>query len=169
MSDTAYIEQCLRERYRLPQWALFFEVPNAIGILTRRADAVAVSLDVHRRGQIIGFEIKASRNDWLRELKEPKKAASFAKRCHEFYIVAGADVVEKSEIPEPYGWIDPFSRGRKKKAVFNYAPKIDLDFMCILLRRAALTCEKYEAIRRVITSTAYDTRMFETNEREEER
>lgn len=166
MSTTTYIEQFMRRRYRLPQWALFFEVPNAIGISYRRADAIAVSLDVHTRGRVLGFEFKANRNDWLRELKQPEKAACFAEKCNEFYIVAPQDVVYKEEVPEPYGWLDPSRNRRIKIATLNHGNMLDLDLMCILLRRAALNCEKYEAIRRIIDSPVYDTRDFDKTEAE---
>jgi len=36
MSTTTYIEQFMRQRYRLPQWALFFEVPDTVRHYQRR-------------------------------------------------------------------------------------------------------------------------------------
>ena len=172
MSTTTYIEQFMRRRYRLPQWALFFEVPNAIGISYRRADAIAVSLDVHTRGRVLGFEFKVSRNDWLRELKQPEKAACFAEKCNEFYIVAPQDVVYRDEVPEKWGWWCPVTSKRLKKPAKNpddnlrteLISTLDLDLMCILLRRAALNCEKYEAIRRIVNSSVNHTRDFDTKE-----
>jgi hypothetical protein len=164
MSKNSFIEQFMRGRYRLPSWALFFEVPDCIGFSNRRADAIAVSIDIHTRGRILGFEFKANRSDWLRELKQPKKAACFAEKCNEFYIVASQEVIyDIKEIPEGYGWLDPYINRRRKKATQSES-NFDLEMMCILLRRAALMCEKYEAIRRIVDSPAYDTRDFDTKE-----
>jgi hypothetical protein len=111
--------------------------------------------------------VKRNRSDWLRELKQPKKAACFAEKCNEFYIVASQEVIySKEEIPEGYGWIDPlFNRCRKKTVPSEN--NLDLEMMCVLLRRAALTCEKYEAIRRIIDSSVYGTRDFDTKEQQE--
>ena len=161
------IEQYLRKRYRLPQWALFFEVPDKIGTnQTRRADAIAVSMK-ESPCRILGFEIKAKRSDWLRELKDPEKSACFADKCNQFYIVAPSDVVQYEEVPETYGWIDPYNdhRYKKKAHLFQRLDGQDkMEFLLVLLRRAALECEKYEAIRQIVTSSAYDTRMFAKSE-----
>jgi len=145
---TAAIARYLRERYYLPKYALFFEVPDKIGNdSTRRADAIAVQLDSPTH-DIIGFEIKASRSDWLRELKQPEKSALFAKQCNEFYIVAPHEVVYVDEIPQGYGWIIPGTSRWGRTAERNIVSEcMQRDLMYCLLRSAALTCEKYEKIR----------------------
>jgi hypothetical protein len=149
----------MRKQYRLPKWALFFEVPDKIGMdATRCADAIAVGMEPPHK--ILGFEFKISRSDWLRELKTPEKAARIAEGCNEFYIVAPSDVVNMDEIPAHYGWLDPgLCRPRKKAA--NVGIGSDVGLMRVLLRRAALIIEKYEAIRQIINSPTYDTRMFD--------
>ena len=167
MSRILTIEKFMRQRYRLPQWALFFEVPDSISVGSfRRADAIAVALDSRLRGKVLGFEFKVNRQDWLNELKQPEKAACFAVQCNEFYIVAPCDVVYADEIPENYGWLDPLAGRHLKKAAVSKESCLNVDLMCILLRRAALTCEKYDVIRRVISYNGSDTRNFETLENE---
>jgi len=90
---TKQIQKRLQERYRLPNWALFFEVTEKLGVnSTRRADAIAVSL-TESPCRILGFEIKVNRSDWLKELKNPDKSSKFINLCNEFYIVADRDVV----------------------------------------------------------------------------
>jgi hypothetical protein len=159
MNNKIMIEQYMRKIYRLPKWALFFEVPDKLGMhSTRRADAIAVGMNLPHK--ILGFEFKTNRSDWLKELKSPEKSACFAEKCNEFYIVAPADVVYYDEIPEPYGWINPDCIfPSKKSAKFNV--DFDIDFMFVLLRRSALIAEKYAKIYDIITSPVYDTRMFD--------
>ena len=163
--NTKQIEQYLRQRYRLPKWALFFEVPDKIasnsleGEVRRRADAIAVCMDSPQL-KIIGFEIKTSRSDWLRELKTPEKSAHFARGLNEFYVVAPANVVDRDEIPQRWGWLEPGKSGYSKKAT-HVITDTNVDLLIVLLRRAALMCEKYESIRQIIESPVYDTRMFD--------
>jgi hypothetical protein len=158
------IEQYLRRRYRLPQWALFFEVPDKIGAdKTRRADAIAVSMN-EEPCRILGFEIKAKRSDWLRELKDPEKSACFADKCNQFYIVAPSDVVQYEEVPKSYGWINPNAHWGRCSKRAEFFQRVDgqgkMEFLLVLLRRAALECEKFETIRQIVTSPVYDTRTF---------
>jgi hypothetical protein len=149
------LETCvryLRERYCLPHYALFFEVQDKIGLdMKRRADAIAVCLS---DGSTICFEIKVSRGDWIRELKQPEKSACFAEQCNEFYIVATSDVLHLEEIPEGYGWIDPLMSRKQKKAVRRDV-EVSNDLMAVLLRSAALTCEKYERVCEIVQSSLF--------------
>ena len=170
--NTQQIKHYLRQRYRLPKWALFFEVPDKIasnsleGEVRRRADAIAVCMEPRKYHgtddlyKTIGFEIKTSRSDWLRELKKPEKSAHFAQICNEFYVVALPNVVQMDELPPYWGWIEP-GKDRPRKKAGDFVLRSDVELLHILLRRAALTCEKYESIRQIIDSSVYDTRMFD--------
>jgi len=42
---------------------------------------------------LMGFEIKAGRGDWLRELKDPGKAEGIAAYCDQWWVVAPAEVI----------------------------------------------------------------------------
>lgn len=100
----------LLRRYTPPEWALFFEVANATGSNGRRyADALAMNLFPSKGLTIEGFEIKASRSDFLRELKEPWKAEeSWFPRCDRWWIViADPAIVKKDELPPTWGLLAP--------------------------------------------------------------
>lgn len=103
MSDR--IRAAMRSKYTSDGWALLFEVPNATGFSkSRSADAMAVSLWPSRGIDVYGFEFKASRSDWLRELKEPAKAEAFAVYCDYWTLcVTDKEVVKKSELPPKWG------------------------------------------------------------------
>lgn len=95
----------MRARYTAPEWAIFFEVANGPGSgLRRYADAIAMSLFPSRGLDVHGFEFKASRNDWLNELKKPEKADEIARYCdHWWLVVASKDIVKDGELPGPWG------------------------------------------------------------------
>lgn len=100
---TAKVELSLRNRYCEPEWLSFFEVTGDTG---RRADCIAINMFSSRGHKVIGFEIKASRQDWLKELKEGYKADFFYRHCDEWYVVeAKRDIVDKRELPPGWGLI----------------------------------------------------------------
>src|SRR3546814_15144887 len=73
--NTAQINAALRARFCAPEWALLFNVGNATGATQRRwADAVAMNLYPSRGLELPGFDVKASRSDWLLEPKQPDKS-----------------------------------------------------------------------------------------------
>lgn len=82
------------------------EVAPRTGGGTRYADAVAFNLWESRGHSLIGFEIKVSRGDWLRELKSPEKAEPVMKFCDFWYVIAPRGVVELSELPLGWGLME---------------------------------------------------------------
>lgn len=130
----------LRLRFASPEWALFFEVANGLGIDQRRyADAVAMSLFPSRGLDIHGLEVKRSRGDWLRELKDPKKADVIASYCDFWWLVTSDEkVADKNELPRAWGLL--VSNGKElrqvKRAERMKAKPIDRPFLGAVLRRA---------------------------------
>jgi len=98
---TAKVEEAMRRRYCRPHWASFFEL---WGETDHRADCIAFNMYRSRGFRVLGFEIKALRNDWLRELKNGCKADYFVGQCDEWYIVeAKKGIVKREELPEGWG------------------------------------------------------------------
>lgn len=100
---TEHVRKLLRKRYPAPEWALLEEVAPATGGGTRYADAIAINLWSSRGHAMHGFEIKISRGDWLRELKDPGKAESIFAYCDHWHIVAPRGVVKAGELPLTWG------------------------------------------------------------------
>lgn len=88
-----------------PRGALLEEVRNATGFgATRSADALAFSFWPSDGLTVTGYEIKASRADWLRELKDPEKSFAFARFCDFWWIAAATPkVVDVDELPPGWG------------------------------------------------------------------
>lgn len=89
--------------------AMFFELQLCTGWVgsQQRLDAWSIPLwpSLSREG-IAAYEVKTSRSDFLRELKQPDKRVAGIKRCNRFYFVTTEKVVkEESEIPPECGWL----------------------------------------------------------------
>ena len=92
---------------------VLFDVPNVVGMSqSRRCDAVAIGM-WKRSGYLIhGFEVKVSRSDWLREVKDTTKADPFIEKCDRWWLVTGdIDIARPSEIPEYWGWMNASKTG----------------------------------------------------------
>lgn len=92
------------------EYALLGQLRNGTGFSRdpRTADAFAMSLWPSRGLNIIGFEVKVSRTDWIRELRRPEKAEDIAQYCDQWYLVVGdASIMQPGELPPTWGLIIP--------------------------------------------------------------
>lgn len=110
---THQLEAMLRAKYQRDRYALFFDVPDAVSLdARRRIDAVAVGIWKSVGRSIDAFELKISRADWLRELKQVDKADPFISICDRFWLVTGDPTVAKlDEIPACWGWMTATKHG----------------------------------------------------------
>lgn len=138
--STPSLRDALRKRYSMPEWVLMEEVRDAAGFeSSRSADGIAMSMWPSRGLEINGFEIKASRSDWLRELKNPAKAEAIAAYCDRWWIVALKDLVKIEELPAGWGLMELQANGSLKEvkrapARENVKP-ITRTFMAAMMRR----------------------------------
>lgn len=136
------IMKALASRYAAPAWAFLPQVRNGTGFLrvTRTADALALGLWPSRGMELHGFEVKASRSDWIRELKEPAKADEIFRFCDRWWVVVGDDkIVQSGELPPTWGLLAPRGSGLTAK---TEAPKLDAQplskaFVAAICRRLA--------------------------------
>jgi hypothetical protein len=131
--------ELLRLRYPAQSYALFAEVQSATAYQGKqRADAVAVGLWPSRGLDVIGFEFKAYRGDWLRELKQPEKAEEIFQFCDRWYLVADEHTAHSDEIPATWGWLVPGEKGLReaKAAPVLQAKPLERIFVASLLRSA---------------------------------
>lgn len=130
----------LEKRFPPGQYALLQEVSDAAGFgRSRSADGIAMSLWPSRGLGIEGIEIKSFRGDWLRELKDPKKAENHFKYCDKWWLVTTDDTIAKlEEIPVTWGWMTV--KGKQMKTM-KEAPQLkplplSKDFIAAMLKRA---------------------------------
>jgi len=144
IEDTKQILYALRNKYspEIGEWAFLEQVGKDISATYNRwCDAIAIGLWKSRGHEIIGFEVKISRNDWLKEKNNPDKAHGVGKYCHKWYLVVGDEsIIKPDEIPMNWGLMIPHTKKTfkiKKEAIRNKNPEpINIGFMCAILRRA---------------------------------
>lgn len=135
--NTTTVRDLLRKRYAAPEWAFMEEVAPQTGGGTRYADGVAVNLWSSRGHAVHGFEVKVTRSDWLRELKDPSKAEPVFRYCDHWFIVAPKGVVHDHELPPTWGLLEVRAAGL---VAVKPAPKLEPQplsraFFASLMRR----------------------------------
>lgn len=105
----------IRGKYPSPAWVVLEELRDGTGFVSRgrEADAVAFGTWPSRGFQIVGFEVKSQRSDWLNELKNPEKMESIGQFCDEWWIVCSEAVAKLEEMPKAWGWLAPSGNGLK--------------------------------------------------------
>ncbi len=146
--QTIEVLEALRRDYPSPDKAFIAEFRGGTGWSREsRADGIAMDLWPSHGLELIGFEIKTSRADWLRELKNPLKADPIKQFCDRWYLVTpdkysvfryGTDT-----LPEGWGHMCLEWDGTKRIIeVVKEAPKlkpepIDRLFLASLMRLAS--------------------------------
>lgn len=104
----------LEQKYSGDEWIFLEEVRDMPGFkASASADAIAMGLWMSRGCEVLGFEIKDYRNDWLRELKNPSKAETIFGMVDRFYLVSAKDVAQRARFQRRgAGW-------RSKAAAFS--------------------------------------------------
>lgn len=117
-----------------------------------RADALYVGFTSASSRLLVGHEVKASRADWLAELRKPGKADAWADQCHEWWLVTVPGVVAPGELPEGWGLMLP-GRSRTRMKVERPAarhperqPSWDA-VRSIMARLDTLQRQEFEALR----------------------
>lgn len=80
------------------QWACIVEF--------QRIDFCAVGTWPSTKFEVHGYEVKASRSDWLRELKDPAKSADAMHKVDYWWVAAPAVVVQDGELPDGWGHLE---------------------------------------------------------------
>lgn len=177
MSETpkakaADLKAAIAKRYAAPAWQTCFEVGSATGaVRTSYADAVAMGLWPSNGHEIIGFEVKVSRSDWLVEKARPEKAFPVMRYCHRWFLVAPAGMVKSDELPETWGLLS-FDGGKLREV--RKAPRLSPEpaspgFMAAMVRRAGEGDERTRAAlvaaAQADARVAYEKRVAEAVER----
>lgn len=134
---TGAIMVALRERFCSPEFSFFEEVGDSGSGSGVYADGVAINMWASRGYAITGFEVKASRSDWLRELKKPEKSEPILSKCDYWYLVAAEGVYQDDEVPVNWGILS-FKDGklREKRKAPKLEPKeITRAFVAQMFRR----------------------------------
>jgi hypothetical protein len=100
---------CLRRfRFAGPSWAVVTELKPSTGYAgeNRRIDLFAIECAPSKGMPKHAVEVKVSRADWLRELKQPLKRRMAMAISNYFWIAAPAGVVKPEELPPMCGLLE---------------------------------------------------------------
>jgi hypothetical protein len=92
-----------------------------------------------------GHEVKVSRSDWLTELRDPDKSASFKRHMTYWWLVVpDAAIVKPGELPDGWGLLVQTAKGLRAKVK---APKLEpepapLDLIINLMAAASRTAHR---------------------------
>lgn len=160
------VMELLRVRFdRQSGYAMLENVANGVGNgangRRRFADALAMEQWGKSDHLLHGFEVKVSRTDWLKELKDETKADSVYRYCDKWWVVVGdAKLVKDGELPSGWGLLAPRGGGlvtlveaaRQKDVVVH-----DRAFVASIFRRA----REQQVDERIIAKAASDARLSE--------
>lgn len=140
-SQPKSVYELLQEKFKPGEYAILPEVRNAAGFqASRSADFVMLGLWPSRGMELHGVEVKASRSDWLRELKNPVKAEAVYRFCDRWWLLAtNEDVCKKEEVPKTWGlMVVRNNRIKFEIAAPSLTPQpIERSFMVAMLKRAS--------------------------------
>lgn len=155
----SHIKAALRMRYSAPQYATIEEVRNATGRSgkykkiaegSRYADMLAVGLWPSMGLEIIGFEVKVTRADWLKEISDDKKAVAVKQYCDRWFLVVPHKnhdkMIRDGELPATWGMLTVDETGCVREIV--PAPKLDAQpvtrsFLASMMRNACTSNPDY--------------------------
>ena len=103
------------------------------------SDAISMQTWPSKRLTVCGYEVKATRSDWLRELDSPSKNRAWQDQCHEWYIIAPKDAVKLEELPISWGLMVPQGADGLRIASRSERPGKDivsLDLLAAVFRAA---------------------------------
>lgn len=147
---TQGILRTLAKRHSVPQWAFVPEVrlgpggwlkyyvdghPKPIRA-EQRIDAVAIHCYPSKKFIRVGYEIKVSRGDFLKELKKPDKRVATELFTNVWYFAAPTGMIKPEELPDGWGLVEingNFHR-RKVQAPWHDAEPLPLPFIASMFR-----------------------------------
>ena len=132
------IREALRGVFPSPEWLLGFEVRNGAGFDANRSiDAQAINTWPSRGMEIVAIEIKVSRSDFQREMKDPSKAESGAAYADRIALATPKGLVAPEELPKGWGLIEVNGDGKgrwKVKATPKDAKTPDRALLVTMMR-----------------------------------
>lgn len=98
----ANLRDAIGYRYPQPEW----HIESEFTLHRRRLDVVAFNLWGARGYRSVGFELKVSRGDWIRELTNFQKSTEWVAVVDEFYIVTPPKLISVEELPAGWGLLE---------------------------------------------------------------
>jgi hypothetical protein len=130
----------------LPRYVCAQHVRARAGFDTRTADFIAMDTWESGKFEMQGVEVKVTRSDWLRELKDPHKSAPFMAWTSRWWVATpSAGIARPEELPEGWGLLvaRPYGGQVQLRAVVQaprrIVPPIPPESLASLLRAVQKT------------------------------
>lgn len=139
-NKTRAMYELLKHRHPAPEWATFAELNIGTGSNGGRwIDLYAMNCFPSKGNLKIAYEIKASRADFLREMRQPNKRAAAEKLADECYFVAPHGLLAADEVPEGWGLIVMNKGGLRmvKQAKQRRVGDLPISFVLSIARRSS--------------------------------
>jgi hypothetical protein len=108
------ITDLLRKRHQPPEWACFDELRGGTGYglpgSEQYLDTWAINCYAGKQWRRIAYEIKISRADFLREIRDSLKRRHAFLLSNQFFFVAPAGIISVSDLPLSCGLIEVCER-----------------------------------------------------------
>lgn len=103
-----------------PRYVCAEHVRSHAGFDARRTcDFMALDVWPSSGMPLHGVEVKTSRADWLRELKDPTKSEEFMRLCDFWWLAAPAGVAHLDELPSGWGLLEVAEVQRPQPTLFR--------------------------------------------------
>jgi hypothetical protein len=136
---TSRIIEALVLKHKPPEWAGFAEL--AIGDRGQRFDFWAISCWMSsKQFSVITYEVKASRSDFLTELKNPGKRKLAEDYSNETWFAAPKGIIKPQEVPDGWGLLefsDCLAPRRTVQARYREMRELPTWFVAYIGRRLA--------------------------------
>ncbi len=140
------MEEVLSDRYcDSLQWVFLTQVRSSTGSANRIADAMAFNMYGSTGYEILGFEIKVSRSDFLSELKDMSKSDEIMGYCDKWYLVVpDSKIVQDGELPKNWGLLvlNDGKLVQKVRAIPKKPETMPLSFIASILRRSGVEVDR---------------------------
>ena len=142
------------------QWALVGEMGKGTGARAGGwIDAAAFNLWPSNHYRRIAYEIKVARNDFMRELDDPKKRAYAEDYFHESWFVAPPGIIKEEELPEGWGLLQATKNAKQLRRVRaaqqRKDPKLDNGMLSAAIRSVTQKTNGIEAQTYTIGRTSF--------------
>ena len=156
-TEAAMLEH-LHSRYsrswgNVPRYVCAEHVRSQAGFdAPRCADMIVQDLWPAKGLELIGYEVKVSRSDWLAELRDPEKAAAFRPYLHRWYLVVPDRSIVQHDLPDRWGLM-ALTGGKLRvvtPAVLMIPEPMPATMTAALLRAAVKTAERRAVLSRAV-------------------
>lgn len=130
----------IHKRHEGNAWLVLEEIGNGTGYnVKRHADALAFGLWPSHAHAIHGFEVKVSREDVKKELRDPSKADAVGNYCDYWWlVVSDLAIIDGLVVPDTWGILYPKNGVLRvdRNAPKREAKPVGRDFFAALMRNA---------------------------------